>query len=365
MKPICILLIQFLSAQVLIAQSQEKKIQNIIDSFYQAHPKSVGIMIDVESISKGISWTYAVGYADKKTETPINSFQPALIASVTKTYVAATILKLVEQNKLNIEQTIDSVINKNTNNLLLKAGYKTNEIKISHLLSHTSGIADFSNDEYFKYIDKHKKHKWTRDEQIKLAASVVKPAAMAGDTFKYADINYLLASEIIENKTNQPYYLAIEKLLEFKKHNLLTTWFITKQKAPKNCKPLVHQYYNKFDWDSYDLDPSWDLYGGGGIATTTKDLSKFFQLLFEGKIILDTNLLSKMCSPIYSKTNYCLGIRKIIINGHTGYYHGGWWGTDAIYFPELKTTITIFILERSEKDKLRLMVESVLKIVEN
>lgn len=363
MKPIYILFYSFLFSGALSAQSHEKNIQSMIDSMYQAHPKSVGIMINVESTSKNISWTYAVGYSDKYLKRPINPYQPALTASNTKTYVAATILKLAEQHKLDIEQSIDSIINKKTNKLLLNAGYKTNEIKIYHILSHTSGIADYVNDDYFDFVNNHKKHQWTRNEQIKLAITVGKPLAMPGDTFKYADINYLLATEIIENITKKPYYKAIEDVLELNKNGLFSTWFVSKQKVPKKSNPLVHQYYEKFDWDSYDLNPSWDLYGGGGIAATTKDLSKFFQLLFEGKIIQDTNLLSKMCSPVFSKTNYCLGIRKVTLNGYTGYYHGGWWGTDAIYFPELKTSVTIYILERSEKEISSEICTQVLKII--
>jgi D-alanyl-D-alanine carboxypeptidase len=347
------------------AQSLELQLKNLVDSFYNAHPKSVGIMINVESESKKISFNYAVGYSDKNLNTPIDSYQPALTASNTKTYVAASILRLVEQKKLTLEQPIAGLIHSKTNQLLINAGYKTNEIKIQHLLSHTSGIADYVDDDYFKFVDKNKKHRWTRDEQIKLATTIGKPLAAPSDTFKYADVNYLLATEIIEHITKKPFYKSIVDLLEFKKNHLLTTWFVSLQKPPKMSKPLVHQYYEKFSWNSYDLDPSWDLYGGGGIVTNTKDLSRFFKLLFEEKIIKDTTLLTKMCSPIYSKTNYCLGIRKIALNGTTAYYHGGWWGTDAMYFPELKTSIAIFILERSEKEISSEISKQIIKLIEN
>jgi len=38
-------------------------------------------------------------------------------------------------------------------------------------------------------------------------------------------------------------------------------------------------------WDSYDINPSWDFYGGGEIAATAKESALFFQYLFDGKII--------------------------------------------------------------------------------
>ncbi|MEZ5048681.1 MAG: hypothetical protein R2766_03415 [Saprospiraceae bacterium] len=62
--------------------------------------------------------------------------------------------------------------------------------------------------------------------------------------------------------------------------------------------PLVHQYTSKLKENSYNINPSWDLYGGGGIASTTKDLAMFFQLLFEGKIIQDKHILESMHSRI-------------------------------------------------------------------
>ena len=76
---------------------------------------------------------------------------------------------------------------------------------------------------------------------------------------------------------------------------------------------------------SYDFDPSFDLYGGGGIATTTHDLASFFWQLFEGKIIKDPGELGQMYAsvPCKTKTNYCLGIRVLNIAGYKGYYHGG------------------------------------------
>ena len=77
MKANYIFLIQFLFGQVIFAQSHEKSMEDMIDSFYQSHPKATGIMVDVESISKNISWTYAVGYSDKNLKTILSPDQPA------------------------------------------------------------------------------------------------------------------------------------------------------------------------------------------------------------------------------------------------------------------------------------------------
>lgn len=340
----------FLSCCIASAQSKTERIQAYVDSMYRQHPNTVGIMLNIESPERHLSWNYAVGYSDKKRQIGIDAQQPVLIASNTKTYIAASILRLVEQNKVQLNQPIDELISKKSKELLSKSGYLQNNISVRNLLSHRSGITDYANDAYFEFVNSHKNYAWTRDEQIAIAMKSAKPSILPNDTFMYADINYLLLTEIIENSTGKPFYQALQELLVFKQNNLKQTWFTKLQKVPAATKPLAHQYWKKYDWDSYDIDPSWDLYGGGGIVATTKDLSVFFQQLFSGKIIKDQKVLGEMYTDVSAKSNYCLGIRKVSIAGLKGYYHGGFWGTDAIYFPDLNTAISIFILERSERD---------------
>ena len=334
------------------AQETEKKLQHILDSTYQLNQDAIGLMIHVESPNKNISWTSAVGFSNKNTKEKIDKDQPLLIASNTKTYVSAAILKLVENGKLELNQPIKKLVYRKTKKRLKKNGYDVNKILIKHLLSHTSGITDYVNDAYFEFVNKNRNKEWTRDEQIKLAMQFAK-STEAGNLFAYGDINYLLLSEIIEKKTGKPFYTSIRELLNFKKHNLNTTWFIDLEDKPKNTLPFAHQYYDKYNWDSYNLNPSWDLFGGGGLATNTKDLALFFQLLFEAKIIEDKTILSQIHTYVIPKEqskNYCLGLYNFpSFSGNKAYYHGGWWGTDVIYLPELNTTISAFTLLKEKR----------------
>ena len=334
------------------AQEIEKKLQHILDSTYQANQDAVGLMIHVESPNKNISWTSAVGFSNKDTKEKIDKDQPLLIASNTKTFVSAAILKLVEQGEIELNQPIKKLVHRKTKKRLKKNGYDVNKILIKHLLSHTSGITDYVNDNYFEFVNKNPNHKWTRDKQINLAMKLANPIEV-GKAFAYGDINYLLLSEIIEKKTGKPFYTSIRELLNFKKHNLNTTWFINLESKPKNTLPLANQYSDKYKWDSHNLNPSWDLFGGGGLASNTKDLALFFQFLFEGKIIEDISILSQIHSYVIPKEqskNYCLGLYNFpSFFGNKAYYHGGWWGTDVIYLSELNTTISVFTLLKEKR----------------
>lgn len=338
-----------------IENTQNKKyieFQAIIDSIYKANPKSIGIMAHIESPKKGISWSGGAGYSDVQNGLKLDSDQPALIASSIKTYISATILRLQEENQLSIEDAVKIHLTDKTIKLFESDGYDLNRIKIKHLLSHTSVIKDYANDDYLNWVDKNQKYRWTRDEQLDLTIISGNPLGEPEDSFSYADANFLLCTEIIETVTKKPFYKSIRTLLRYRKLGLTDTWFPTLETKNKETKPLVHQYWGEKNWDSFNQDISWDLYGGGGIATTTKELAQFSYALFNGKIIKDENTLNKIFTPIKTKdekdNKYGLGLSLGEVNGYTTFGHGGFWGTVVLYFPELDTSISVYILERDE-----------------
>ena len=199
-----------------------------------------------------------------------------------------------------------------------------------------------------------------------MAVSEGKPLAKAGELHAYADVNYLLLTEIIEHKTQKPFNISIKELLQFEALDLKMTWFYTLDEKPKHSLPLLHQYRSSENWDSYDFDPSWDLYGGGGMASTIKELSLFFQYVFEGRIIKDETLLKTLTTIVKANDNYtyALGIRHIKPLGLEAYYHGGYLGTDVAYFKDLNATLALFNLERDQRNLAGSVINpSILKIL--
>jgi len=333
--------------------SIENLLNEILDSIYAANPESIGIMAHVECPNENLSWSGAVGYSNKEDKTKIEINQPVLIASNTKTFVAATILRLAEENRLLLTTTIDNYLTEKTKSLLKTGGYDITSIQLAHLLSHTSGINDYVDSPEFKdKIGLDPKYKWTREEQIELAVLRMNKLGSAGEKYKYSDTNYLLLSEIIEEVTNLKYYVAIRKLIDFKIHGLNETWFESLEEAPKGISPLAHQYIGKWGINSYELDKSFDLYGGGGLASTSKDLAFFFYKLFNKKIfntpLTIDSLLTKVKTEQKSDSDYRFGIWKSTLNGKTVYGHGGFWGSMVYYVPEMDLAISIIILEKDK-----------------
>lgn len=360
------IVVLLLSTGSAFAQSTEAKLQKLLDSVYAANPDAVGVLIHVEAPDKNISWTGAAGHPGKATTAALDKNQPLLTASNTKPYVSAAILKLAEAKKITIGQPIKTLITEKSAKLLEAGGYDLNVITVKHLLSHTSGIFDYANEAYFDFVNAHPTHKWTRDEQIERTVTEGDPLAAPGEKFAYADVNYLLLTEIIEKCTGKPFYTAIRQLLDFKKHKLDLTWFINLEKTPAGAKALVHQYWNKYNWDSHNLDPSWDLYGGGGIAATIKDMAVFFQVLFTGRIIKDKALLQQMHTLVLQReqSNYCLGLRNLVFGGTTeAWYHGGFWGTDVMYVPEVNATIAACTLQKDSRELNAALSQKILELL--
>ncbi len=330
----------------------ETVFQNKIDSIYEKNKDAVGIIVHVEAPKQNISWSYAKGVSDIKTNEILKSENPLLLASVTKTYVAAATLRLIENGEISLDQPIKKLLTNRTRKLFENDGYNLDSISVKHLLSQTGGIQDYVNDSYFEFVKNNPTYQWTRNEQIKRAVEVGTPQKI-GKKFLYADINFLLLTEIIEKKMKKPFYLAMRNLLKFDELNLDKTWFINLEKYPKNALPLSHQYTSQFKWVSYQVNPSWDLYGGGGLASTAKESALFFQYLFNGKIIQDKQLLEKMHTYVLppEQSKYCLGLFKFNF-GFDAYYHGGWWGTDVVYSPQTDATVSVFVLKNDYQDSI-------------
>lgn len=345
----------------------EKKLQSVIDEVFRQHPDSVGLMVHVEAPDQGISWSGAVGVADLEKKTPVNPKQPALIASNVKTYMSAAVLRLVEDGALKTDQPIAELISEKSAGLLRADGYDLKAIKVSHLLSHTSGLHDYIDENYLVFTQKNPRHRWTRDEQIALSVKIGEPLGDPGEVFRYADVNFLLLGEILERLTAKPFFTAIRDLIGYKKNDLDETWFFTLEEKPANALPLVHQYYTSMGFDSYEIDTSFDLYGAGGIAATTEDLALFSQSLFNGEIVENHEVLKQIFTSAETTDgtdhHYHFGLSSSEIEGFQAYGHGGFWGTVVQHIPKLNASIAVFVLERDKRILRKDILESTVRIL--
>jgi D-alanyl-D-alanine carboxypeptidase len=99
------------------------------------------------------------------------------------------------------------------------------------------------------------------------------------------------------------------------------------------------------------LDPSHDLYGGGGLVSTAADLNRFHRALFDGRVI-SRRSLSVMTSPSpqSGRDRYAMGIRRVSTAAGNCYGHGGFWGSLTVYCPRRKLAISVSVNAASPGD---------------
>ena len=315
-------------------------IQALLDSIVSARPDIAGVVVHVEAPRRCLSWSGAAGVSDRATGAKLAPEQPHRMASNTKTYVAAAALRLYEEGKLKLDAPIASLLSKESIETLRSGSYDPNVITVRHLLTHTGGIFDYAmSPEYQETVFSTPNKRWTREEQLRGAVTTGKPYGAPGTVFHYSDTGYILLGEIIERLTGQPLAAALRSLLNYERNGWKTTWLETLESVPAGTADRAHQYFGTVD--TYAWDPSFDLYGGGGLAASMKDMAAFTRGLFEGRVYRKKETLDLMLTqpPVPTERSYRYGIYSRVIGGENAIGHTGFWNTFSFHFPELNATI--------------------------
>src|SRR3954468_15731807 len=303
------------------------------DAFAAAHPAYPGVVLAV--VAPKVQWTGSAGHPAFGSHVMLDPRAGFRIASVTKTFTAASILRLVEQGRLGLDDPIAEHLAPATVALLRSGGYDPQAIHVRHLLMHTSGLYDYASDQKFvEYVLTHGRHHWTRAEQVRFAMTHGKPYAPPGTEFHYADTGYVLLGEIVERTTGQPLGSAFRRLLGYAKLGLTATYLESLEPRPQAALPRAHQYYQRIDATGFD--PSFDLYGGGGLVSSVSDLGRFYRALLGGRVFEKASTLKTMLGNPNSRriADLGMGIFSNRIGGRSGedcWAHSGFWGTTVIH----------------------------------
>ena len=310
-----------------------------------------GVLVSISAPSIHLEWTGASGRLDLQDDQKLLPDQPFRIASITKVFVAAAVFRLIEEHRLSLFGPITPYLSAQTLRELRTGAYDPDRITIQQLLAHTSGIYDYASDPAFNIsVMASPRKRWTRSEQIRLAIERGKPVGGPGERFAYSDTGYLILGEIIEHTTQQSLPAAIRELLRLDSLSLQSTYFESLEVPPRNHLPLAHQYLNHTDFAG--IDPSFDLYGGGGLISTTQDLTRFMRALLQGRLFTLRETLASALMTVDAGhdpgdhlhanllTTYPVGRRMC-------WGHRGVWASEALYCPDIDLAIAV-TLNQSE-----------------
>lgn len=297
---------------------QLKKISSTLDSIAIKY-KIPGLSISLVSKDSTIS-TYNYGWSNLEKNIKTTSNTTFGVGSITKSFLALGFLKLVEENKIDLNTPINSLIPEIS--IANKWG-KTNPVKLIHLLEHTAGFEDIhSNDANIEDISHTPLSK-----AIKKQKSSMKVRWKPGSRYSYSSVGYTIAGYILEKTSGQKYedYLQ-KKILNPLGMNNSTFYF------PEETDIMLATGYedlNKLPRVYMNSRPA------GSMFSTTSDFSLFLRFMLNygsinSKLIYKNASIKRMETPNSSivakeglKIGYGLGVSSYFKNGFLWYGHTG------------------------------------------
>ncbi len=307
------------------------------------HKSIYSAMLKVESGSGDFSWKGAAGEAGAEDK--------YFIASVTKLFMTAVVMKLVEEEKLSLDDRIEKHLPKGYCDGLhtLKGKDYSKEIVVRHLISNTSGIPD-----YFFHKQKDgrtvadelmegKDEEWPIEKTLGLIKQLrpnFKPGARGKAS--YSDSNYQLLGKLLENIAQMPISGIFQKHV-FEELGLKNTYVYT---DPEDSEPLPFYYGSKKLWLPRYMT---SIAPEGGIVSTLDEMMVFLKAFFAGHFFPKEKIESlkqwNMIWPPPGLFKYGIGLENLWIPWilspikHPGEILGFWGQTASFAFYNPKSDL--------------------------
>ena len=307
----------------------QNRYQAIVDKY--ATPNGPGIAVLVSRNGK-ILYKSAAGLANIERRLVLTTESAFRIGSLTKQFTAAAIMMLQEQGKLSIQDDIHKYI----------PDFPTekNTVTIEHLLTHTSGIANYTND--IELLKKEVQVSKKLDEVLERFAEHPM-VSDTGEAKQYSNTGYILLGKIIEVASGQPYSDFIEKNI-FKRLGMTSSHFSRSNITPNevNGYDMAPQGFSK----PPHIDMSW-VHAAGALRSSVEDLDIWFNALRSGNLI-SNNSYQKMITPFKlndgSLSHYGFGLAMSNIWGYEIISHDGGipgFTSNSTYLPHEDLYVTV------------------------
>src|SRR6187397_28117 len=282
---------------------QGDKLDTLMSAYAKLHKFNGSVLVaknGVVLLNKGYGYRNAT---DKVANNEQTIFQ---LGSVTKQFTSAVILKLQEEKKLSVSDKVSNYF----------PGYpKGDSITIEHLLTHTSGIYNYTNDANFMSNEVTKP---ANREKI-MALFKDKPFDFSpGTSWNYSNSGYSLLGYIIEAVTKKPYEQAVRKYI-FTPLGMTHSGFDFTHLKSKEKATGYFKLNDKENVPAPIVDSTVS-YSAGAIYSTTSDLYLWHKALEQNKV-LSKEQQEKAYTPVKNRYGYGWSIDSV--EGKRRVSHGG------------------------------------------
>ncbi|HWE95150.1 MAG TPA: serine hydrolase domain-containing protein [Tepidisphaeraceae bacterium] len=332
--------------------------QPYLDSY-----KLAGVIAIIADKNGKVHYRNLLGYSDVEARKPISEDNVFWVASMSKMFVGASIMMLVDEGKVSLDDPVTKFIpqlnkwmvveEKDESHVLLKPPVRP--VTIRHVLSHTSGLAGTSELQQVTGSD-------STPLKTRALSSVTGPLQwQPGDKYAYGNQGMNIAARIVEIVSGMPY----EDFLQTRFFDPLGMTETTFWPNEAQVARLAVAYGPNKERNGYARGglgfltrPLGDRVhrfpeAAGGLFSTTHDIFRYGLLLandgeLDGKRYLSRAAMDELRKEQTGKTkvNYSLGYH--LRNGMFG--HDGAYGTDLSVDPKTGM-VAIFMVQCSGGDQ--------------
>lgn len=259
-----------------------------------------------------IAWAGAAGH--DLDGAMLGAATPMVIGSVSKTFVAADILSLIDEGRLALDSRLGD--------LLPPHRAIDPDITIEQLLDHRSGVADLFNKATVGGIETSPDRAWTRDEVL---ATLGNPSNAPGAGWSYANTNFFLLGLVAERVAGTP--LEAQLAERFLAPLGLTA---TRMLTAADPAPLTPAWATIF-WSS------------GAMVSSAADLARWGDALYSGRLLKPATMARMLDFPV---EDYGLGTQRLTLGGEVGVGHTGLLDTFTtllVHLPDQGVTIALVV----------------------
>ena len=312
-----------------MTEAEINKYHGEIENYYNINLKNRGFNGSILVAKNGkILFEDYKGTYNFKTGEPITEHTPFHLASISKTFTGMTVLKLWEEGRISLDDSLQKFFPK-----LPYPG-----ITVKMLLDHRSGLPNYL---YFMDSIWNKKQKATNWDVVNfMIAHKPKADASPNRIYHYCNTNFMLLALIVEIITNEPFP-------QYMKDSVFTPLGLKDTYVFSTADTLhyvpTYSVTRPFPMDHLDCT-----YGDKNVYSTVRDLLQWDDALYQNTFLQKSTL--DMAFTPYSHErksmhNYGLAWHLYFNNGDTVVYHNGkWHGSNTSFTRLVQDTATIIVL---------------------
>lgn len=304
-----------------------QKIQALID-VECAKANTHGVILRVSSGDGRVDFKGIAGVATPDTRFPV--------ASITKMFTATLIMQLVCERRINLDQTVQSILaDVDLSGLQVVKGVDYGPtLTIRHLLHQTSGLADYYESDLAIDLKSGRDRSYDLYDVLRMTKALPPQAAPESGKSHYSDTNYQLLGAVIETATGQTYDQALQS-------RICEPLGLTQTGVLQGNDMGLPVYHKDKRLDVPQILAS--MTSDGGIISTMDEMLTFLRAFMDGQLFKPENAVQmRQWNRLFFPLQYGYGLMRVKLPRWMTLFratpeligHSGASGSFAFYAPE-------------------------------